>query len=235
MRQHWESRAIEYCRNRSWSDVDQRAFQLISQHRQGRVLEVGIGPGLIASRVLAKFPDLRWFGIDVSPAFLRHAEKLANGKVYLSLADGRHLPFKSNIFDAALEMVTIHHFRRLLIPEVIHEMVDLLKEGGEFISVEDWAAAPETDREKLAHILQKKKHTIRSGEEYHPAEDEWLDMFRDAGLKINALEQIRRPLNFQQFSGLTDPESMDQIEELRSLWGNQIPQTIMSIFIGTKE
>ncbi|MBU0519376.1 methyltransferase domain-containing protein [bacterium] len=235
MRRHWEAQADHYCQNRSWSDVDQRAFELISQYKRGQILEVGIGPGLIASRVLDQHHDIRWFGSDVSPTFLKNAGELTAAKAILALADARYLPFKPESFDAILEMVTIHHFRRELIPLVIHELADTLKAGGQLISVEDWAAAPQTPREHLAHILQKKRLTSESGEEYHPSEDEWMDWFTHAGLQVTTPERIARPLNFQQFGDLTDTESTRQLAELQDLWEGQTPQTVMSIFICKKE
>ena len=79
------------------------------------VLELGVGTGLVAERVLARLPEARLTGIDTSAAMLERArERLAafGGRVALvegDLGAPDELELGGGSFDAALAVQSLHH------------------------------------------------------------------------------------------------------------------------------
>ena len=69
--------------------------------RKARVLDVGAGDGLLASRVLAARPDLDIHGVDV---LVR-----AGTPIPVQRFDGTSLPFPDAAFDAVMLVDVLHH------------------------------------------------------------------------------------------------------------------------------
>jgi SAM-dependent methyltransferase len=69
--------------------------------KNGRVLDVGCGDGLLDVALLALRPDLRIEGVDV---LVRPGTPIAVREF-----DGSHLPFKNDEFDSALAVDVFHH------------------------------------------------------------------------------------------------------------------------------
>lgn len=100
--------------------------------RGDRVLDVGIGTGLLAETgaILAD----EYIGIDYSGSMLsRAARKLARlglGNVSLRWGDARKLPFDDHSFDSVVSSFALPHFAREERPDVIAEMARVLRPGG---------------------------------------------------------------------------------------------------------
>ena len=79
------------------------------------VLEVGAGTGIHSQWLLQTYADIRVTGVDISTAMLQvargrvaeHAE--AYKRIELCSADGEHLPFFDDQFDAVFCSGTLHH------------------------------------------------------------------------------------------------------------------------------
>lgn len=101
--------------------------------REGdRVLDVGIGTGLLAEYAAAR--TKQYVGIDYSGSMLaRAARKIAAqqlGNVSLRWGDARSLPFESEMFDAVVSSFVLPHFPENEKLGVLREMVRVLKPGG---------------------------------------------------------------------------------------------------------
>src|SRR5437762_4213839 len=62
-----------------------------------RVLDVGCGTGIFASRLLERYPETRVWGLDVSEGMLRQAQPRAcesGGRLRLVYGDSACLPFE---------------------------------------------------------------------------------------------------------------------------------------------
>ena len=198
MRRHWELEAADYSDGRRFSDVDARIIELLTPHSGDRILEVGSGPFVVGERITYTYPDCQYFGIDFADQFLKIAARKIPTSAILVKADAATLPFSPQCFDVILEMDTIHHFPLQMIPQVVEEIIRTLKMGGTYISAEDWAAPPTNGRDELARAIQRRRHTVQSGLEYHPTDVEWIEMLENTGLKINQIEHIERPLNLER-------------------------------------
>ena len=112
----------------------------IINHRQGRLLEVGVGTGLTLPRYA---PHLKVTGIDLSPAMLDVARKrVADGKIAtveaLHEMDATRLAFADGSFETVAVMYTI-----TVVPHpdaVMAEVERVTKPGGEAIFVSHFAS-----------------------------------------------------------------------------------------------
>lgn len=109
-----------------------------SLHLDGgeRVLDVPIGTGELAARLLEKWPCLRISGVDLSPLMLKQAEaKQSLSTVELHEACVTELPFPDNEFDCVFCVNSFHYFSQ---PQLaLGEIRRVLRDGGRLILV-DW-------------------------------------------------------------------------------------------------
>ena len=234
MRDHWESQAAGYAESRKWSAVDARVLELLKLVPGDNLLEIGFGAGVTAEQIIRKFPEARYWGLDLADNFIRMARNRLGGSAFLVQGNALNLPFKPESFDCALEMDAIHHFPPKIIPEVVKEIFRLLKPGAKFIMVEDWGAEPEDKRDELANEIQKLRLLKQKGLEYHPSDNEWLKMIEDAAFIVGLMEHIERPLDLNLFENIPGDKARDKLDELCSLWGNEPSTTKMTIFICEK-
>jgi len=96
---------------------------------RGRVLDIGCGIGYIAQYAERSFD--RVYGIDLSCEMARIAEEHGHRVV---IADGSHIPFLDEMFDAVICYSVLHHFYSYR--GVLEEAARVLKKGG-YIYV-DW-------------------------------------------------------------------------------------------------
>jgi len=234
MREHWEAQADSYYTKRGWSAADARVVELLGQHQHERWLEVGIGPGIVGAAAKRRWPAMRYYGLDLARNFLHLSRARLGRDLPLIQAAAEWLPLKTASFDGVLEMDTIHHLPRQLIPRTVAEISRIIKPGGRLISVEDWATIPDDERARLAYSLQAKRHSVAEGWEYHPSEPEWTVMFTAAGLHVESIEHPWRPLDLALFASLPHMAARAELRRLKGIWGDDLPTTTMSLFICRK-
>jgi SAM-dependent methyltransferase len=105
-----------------------------------RLLDIACGPGLV---VCAFAPRVREaIGIDVTPAMLDRARKLAADKGLANVAwrqnDVSSLPYEDSSFTIVTTRFSFHHF--LDPAAVLREMVRVCAPGGRIVVVDDYAS-----------------------------------------------------------------------------------------------
>lgn len=136
-------------------EIDQRAEGLavmlavipFERERPVRVLDIGTGPGLIASRVLDAFPAARAVGLDVSePMRDEAAQRMARygDRFQFVLADfvGGDLPV-AGPFDIVVSSRAIHHIPAELKQRLYRAVFSSLGQGGCFLNLDSVAPAEE--------------------------------------------------------------------------------------------
>jgi tRNA (cmo5U34)-methyltransferase len=96
-----------------------------------RVLELGIGTGETASRVLALHPEARLVGIDASAAMLERARaRFPNADLRLQRLEDE-LPAGS--FDLVVSTLAVHHLDAAGKRSLFGRVADVLRPGGHFV------------------------------------------------------------------------------------------------------
>lgn len=90
------------------------------------ILEIGIGTGAVAEKMVEKLGPLR--GIDISPDMI---SKIDNPKIVASVGDAHNLKFESNTFDLIYMRNVIHYIDHP--KKVFSEINRCLKLGGYFL------------------------------------------------------------------------------------------------------
>jgi len=230
MREHWESEATGYVLERQFSSVDVKVVETLRMKSGERLLEIGFGSCITAPALLQAYPGTKYYGLDLADKFIEIGRRRGLPDAHFLNGSAAQLPFAAGSFDALLEMDAIHHFPQEHLPGVLVEISRVLRPAGRLLLVEDWAAAPENERERLMDRLQRRRYLTRRGLEYHPSETEWTAMLERAGFELVDLTRIARPLNFGRFDELDDPEARAELSRLRKLWGQEQPTTRMNLF-----
>ena len=136
--------------------TDEDALQMIVEAaRPGpddRLLDVACGPGLVVCAFAPHVCDAT--GIDVTPAMLDRARKLAADKDLANVAwrhgDVYSLPYDDASFTIVTTRFSFHHF---LDPDaVLREMVRVCAAGGRIVVVDDYASEDPAKAAAFNHL-----------------------------------------------------------------------------------
>jgi len=106
--------------------------------KQGmKVLDIGTGPGTIPLNLKKLYPDIHFFGIDISFGMI-HAAKDHAVKTELPLplcvGDGESLPFGTGKMDGVISLFAMHHMDH---PDRFLQEIDrVLKPGGSLLIID---------------------------------------------------------------------------------------------------
>lgn len=96
-----------------------------------RTLDIGCGTGEFANC----FKPNAYFGVDLSPEFIRRAKGRREGS--FKVMDARRLLFKSREFDQILIVGLLHHLADADAERVLREAARVLRKGGKAVVIED--------------------------------------------------------------------------------------------------
>ncbi|KAJ3355545.1 hypothetical protein HDU83_003212 [Entophlyctis luteolus] len=104
------------------------ALQLLQQ-RNIKVLDVGCAKGIWLNAVENKFPDARYFGVDIAQEVL---DRATNSDVinYVFGDVTKRLPFPDNTFDFVHQRFMVMGLPKSVMPAVLAELVRVTKPGG---------------------------------------------------------------------------------------------------------
>jgi ubiquinone/menaquinone biosynthesis C-methylase UbiE len=116
-----------------------RRLKSISQGRPLRILDVGCGTGLFASRVRAALPNSTVYGIDLVSGMLEKGRprwEFHADSVQPVQGDSERLPFDAASFDVVTCANSFHHYPRQ--ERAIAEMRRVLRTGGHLMIVDGY-------------------------------------------------------------------------------------------------
>lgn len=156
-----------------------RRIEVLARHlaelmpRNGTVLDVGSGDGLLDKRVESERPDLRMYGVDV----------LVRPKTHIPVRqfDGILLPFADDAFDAVMMIDVLHH---------AHDQQALLREVSRVakrsVVIKDHNADGVLAQPTLRFMdwVGNARHGVSLPYAYWSAE-RWRKEFRHAGLRVS--------------------------------------------------
>ena len=108
-----------------------------------RVLDVGCGTGLLASRIRESLPNARVWGVDLVRGMLakgqatwkRHADRVTPIQ-----GDSEHLPFAAGSFDVVTCANSFHHYPHQ--DRAVAEMHRVLRPGGRLMLIDGYRDMP---------------------------------------------------------------------------------------------
>jgi malonyl-CoA O-methyltransferase len=98
----------------------------------GAVLDVGVGTGVLLTKLVSRFPGSFFYGVDLAPGMAKHAaERLsASGRVACICSEAESLPFADCSMDHVVSTST-YQWVDPLVP-AFAEVLRVLKHGGRF-------------------------------------------------------------------------------------------------------
>lgn len=118
----------------------------VREHGAGvRLLDVACGTGRTLHQIATAHPDLRLFGVDLSPAYVKLArQRLADvNEIALAVENGEALPFADGAFDICTSVYLFHELPRNARRNVLRELFRVTKPGG-LVVLEDSAQLAES-------------------------------------------------------------------------------------------
>lgn len=99
-----------------------------------KILEVGCGTGALSRSLALAFPKAKIFCLDLSPHYLKKAQKNLAGQKNVSFVEGlaETLDFKDESFDAVVSCYLFHELPQAVREKVILEKWRVLKKNGFF-------------------------------------------------------------------------------------------------------
>lgn len=114
-----------------YEELQEAVVAATADVRATRVLELGIGSGETALRVLANHSGADWVGIDASePMLARACERLPGADLRLQRLEDE-LP--SGPFDLVVSALAVHHLDGAGKRELFARVAGVLRPGGEFV------------------------------------------------------------------------------------------------------
>ena len=100
---------------------------------EGKVLDVGTGPGTLVRDIARRFPQLQVYGIDLSEEMIRLSREHASSeqleeRVHFDVGDVAHLPYPDQSFDMVVSTISQHHWHELEQP--LRDLYRVLRPGG---------------------------------------------------------------------------------------------------------
>ena len=122
----------------SSASVFQRHYELVARDissycPQGRLLDIGTGPGWLLLKLHQQCPAMRLTGLDASPGMVATARKNMaraglSDVIEITQGNASHMPFADACFDIVVSTGSIHHWKHPT--GGLNDVYRVLKSGG---------------------------------------------------------------------------------------------------------
>ncbi|HJL20386.1 MAG TPA: methyltransferase domain-containing protein [Sandaracinaceae bacterium LLY-WYZ-13_1] len=119
-----------------------------------RLLDVACGTGRTLAQMAEAHPDLKLYGLDLSPYYVQQARETLEDVADVSLVaeNAERMPFSDGLFDVVTSVYLFHELPKNARRRVIAEMYRVLRPGG-LLVIED--SAQYADAEELRVFLDR--------------------------------------------------------------------------------
>jgi ubiquinone/menaquinone biosynthesis C-methylase UbiE len=182
-----------------------RRIAAVAGNRPFRVLDVGCGTGLFASRIKAALPRAEIWGVDLVAEMLakgRPRWRYHAGEIFPVQGDSERLPFVRGSFDFVTCANSFHHYPRQ--DRAVIEMHRVLRPGGRLLLIDGYRDAP------WGWFIYDVCVAVREGDVHHASARRFRELMTRAGLQAVAQKVYRGPAPFILNEGVV-PESIPSI------------------------
>jgi len=100
--------------------------------QEGKLLEIGPGPGFISIEIAKLLPEMEITGLDISDTMIEIAKKNAeenglSGRIEFKKGDASKMPFGDSSFDFIISNGSLHHWKKP--NQIFNEIYRILKPG----------------------------------------------------------------------------------------------------------
>jgi ubiquinone/menaquinone biosynthesis C-methylase UbiE len=174
-----------------------RRIQEVLGDRPARLLDVGCGTGVFASRLRTALPHVEICGVDLVAEMLNQGQprwRLHRGHVLPVQGDSERLPFASGTFDIVTCANSFHHYPHQ--DRAIAEMARVLRTGGRLMVIDGY-------RDSIWgwFIFDVCVSSIEGGV-HHASARRFRELMTNAGLQAIAQRPFRRPAPFLMNEGI---------------------------------
>jgi len=181
-------------------------------------LDIATGGGHTALRLAPHVT--RVVATDLAPGMLAaadtHLRAQGADNVTFELADAQDLPFETEQFDLVTCRIAPHHFPDC--PQFVREATRVLRSGGTLVVQDHVLPTDET----AARYIDAFERLRDPSHNRAYSQDEWTEMFLDAGLQVTHTEQVTKEHSFLPWAERQDCTS-ETIDELVAMIQNAPP------------
>ena len=168
-----------------------RRIQAVAGERPIRILDVGCGTGVFATRLRAGFPNAQVWGVDLVAGMLARGAprwRVHAGHVQPVQADSERMPFAAGSFDVLTCANSFHHYPHQ--ERAVAEMHRVLRPGGRLLLIDGYRDAP------WGWFIYDVCVAGVEGAVHHASARQFRDLFAQAGLHAIAQKVFRGPAPF---------------------------------------
>jgi tRNA (cmo5U34)-methyltransferase len=131
-----------------YAELQAQAVAAIESAETHEILELGIGTGETARRILDQYPEARLTAIDSSPEMLERArERFPEADLHLSRLED---PLPKGPFDLVVSVLAVHHLDAAGKRDLFLRIASVLRPGGRFVLAD--LVVPESDNDVVTPI-----------------------------------------------------------------------------------
>ena len=171
------------------SDFYAYTASLLPKAAGSKVLDLGCGTGLELEEYFGLNPDAKVTGIDLSEAMLNALKaKFPEKDLTLVQASYFDVPLGEHVYDAAVSVESLHHFKDKMKESLYRKLRTALKTGGTFVLTDCFAESDELEKEYFETLARLKKEQGLSEDEFYHFDtpltvEHEMDVLRRAGFR----------------------------------------------------
>jgi ubiquinone/menaquinone biosynthesis C-methylase UbiE len=169
-----------------------KLLEIFRGDEEDHVLDVATGGGHVANALAPIVKQVT--ALDLTAEILRAAEKFINGNGHVNVSfvqgDAEAMPFADQSFDMVTCRIAAHHFPR--VHQFIHEVMRVLKKGGEFYLIDN--VAPE--EEEMDHFYNEVEKRRDYSHQRALKKSEWIKGLELQGFEIYEMYSFKKKFNY---------------------------------------
>lgn len=139
------------------------AKDILKYCSNGRLLDVGTGPGWLLLKLHQTSPNIQLTGMDISSAMVDEARKNISSagladKIEIKEGNASMIPFADNLFDVVVSTGSLHHWKKPM--EGLNEVNRVLKSGGYALMYDLISNTPKPIMDEIKQKFGKVKSTL---------------------------------------------------------------------------